>query len=355
MDDKTKEQRYEDLVNAMSKGELGMVKFLWNIVDSLDALVRKTPQGELQKLRKEVDAELKKLKDNPPKDGHTPTRQELLALILPLIKKGDKGDDGHTPTEEELLDLIESVMPDMPTVDDVVSKILPLIPKPKPGKPGKIPAHRWQGTFIQFQNPDGSWGELKNLQGAPSEPIQYAPQAGSMPYVTVVQGNTRFEGVNKIVIGDNLTAVRTPNGVIISGENGGSGGGGGNINFETPTGTIDDSNDTFTVSNDPLYIVVNGAQMFEGAGYTYLAGTITLDNPIGTGGFIRSAYGSGISVETPTGTVDDSNTTFTVANEPLYIVINGAQYFAGAGYTYLAGTITLDNPVGTGGIIRSIY
>lgn len=355
MDDKTKEQRYEDLVNAMSKGELGMVKFLWSIIDSLDSLVRKTPQGELAKLRKEVDAELKKLRDNPPKDGKAPTREELLALILPLIKKGDKGDDGKTPTKEELLDLIESVMPEPPSVTEIVGSVLKLIPKPKPGKPGKIPAHRWQGTFIQFQNPDGSWGELKNLQGAPSQAIEYAPQAGSMPLINVrTASGQRFQGVNEIIFADNLTVTKTSNGVSVSGENGG-GGGGGNINFETPTGTVDDSNDTFTVANEPLYLVVNGAQIFEGAGYTYLAGTITLDNPIGTGGFIRSAYGSGISVETPTGTVDDSNVTFTVANTPLYVVINGAQYFDGAGYSYAGGTITLDNPVGTGGVIRSIY
>lgn len=352
--DETKEKRYEDLVKAVAGGELTMVKFLWNLVDGLDSLLKKTPQSIAEKAKKDVDAALKKLKDNPPKDGKTPTRQELQALILPLIKKGDKGDDGHTPTEEELLDLIESVMPDMPDAEEIVAKLLPLIPPAKPGKPGKIPAHRWQGTFIQFQNPDGSWGEMVNLQGAPSESMEYGPApAGSMPLITVRQGATRFEGVAEIVIGDNLTATRTPNGISIAGENGG--GGGGNINFETPTGTINDSNDTFTVANDPLYLVVNGAQIFEGAGYSYAGGTITLDNPVGTGGFIRSAYGSGVSVETPTGTVDDSNVTFTVSNTPLYVVINGAQYFEGAGYSYSGGTITLDNPVGTGGVIRSVY
>ena len=64
-----------------------------------------------------------------------------------------------------------------------------------------------------------------------------------------------------------------------------------------------------------------------------------------------------LTVETPTGTVDDSNTSFTVSNEPLYIVINGAQYVAGTGTftSYAAGTITLSSAVGTGGFIRSFY
>ena len=44
-------------------------------------------------------------------------------------------------------------------------------PSGMPGKPGekgengKVPAHRWEGTKLQFQNPDGSWGELVELRG----------------------------------------------------------------------------------------------------------------------------------------------------------------------------------------------
>jgi len=67
---------------------------------------------------------------------------------------------------------------------------------------------------------------------------------------------------------------------------------GGGTTFETPVGVVDDSNTSFTVSNIPKYINVNGSQYTEGLGiYTsYLAGTITLSAPVGTGGFIISAY-----------------------------------------------------------------
>lgn len=347
----SKEKRYEDLVNAVAGGELKMVKFLWNLVSEIDALVQQTPQAQIEKRAKEVDALLKKLKDNPAKDGKTPTKSELLAIIAPLIPKPIKGDPGKTPTKAELKALIESLIPDPIPGEPGIS--LP----GKPGKAGRMPKHEWRGTFIRFETAPGEWGEWTNLQGSPAEGIEYGGNQGwgaSMPSVTVIQGNTRFEGVTKIVLGENLTATRTANGVVIDGENGG-GGGGGSLDFETPTGTIDDSNVTFDVVNTPLYLVVNGAQYFEGVHYTLVGLTITLDNPIGTGGFIRSAFGTGISIETPTGTVDDSNVDFTVSNEPKYIVVNGAQYFSGAGYTYLAGTITLDNPVGTGGFIRSVY
>jgi hypothetical protein len=66
----------------------------------------------------------------------------------------------------------------------------------------------------------------------------------------------------------------------------------GSSSFETPVGTVDDSNLTFTVSNTPKYIIVNGAQYVVGTGLyaSYSAPTITLTSAVGTGGFIRSAY-----------------------------------------------------------------
>lgn len=73
-----------------------------------------------------------------------------------------------------------------------------------------------------------------------------------------------------------------------------TGGGGSTLAFETPTGAVDDSNTSFVVLNEPLYILVNGAQYLVGTGLysSYVAGTVTLSSPVGTGGFIRSAYNS---------------------------------------------------------------
>lgn len=72
-----------------------------------------------------------------------------------------------------------------------------------------------------------------------------------------------------------------------------------------------------------------------------------------------SGSGSGhtLTAETPVGTIDDSNVTFTVMNTPLYIVVSGAAYTAGNGLfaSYLAGTITLSSAVGVGGFITSFY
>ena len=51
---------------------------------------------------------------------------------------------------------------------------------------------------------------------------------------------------------------------------------------------------------------------------------------------------AGVNVTTPTGTVNGSNITFTVTAEPLWVVADGATYFAGVGYTYSSLTVTMD-------------
>lgn len=61
-------------------------------------------------------------------------------------------------------------------------------------------------------------------------------------------------------------------------------------------------------------------------------------------GFRLSPQGGGGSSETPSGTVDGSNTTFTALNTPLFVVSDGITYFEGAGYTLSGLTITMTTP-----------
>ena len=61
------------------------------------------------------------------------------------------------------------------------------------------------------------------------------------------------------------------------------------------------------------------------------------------------------NVETPTGTVNGVNTTFTVLNEPKFVVIDGMIRFSTLGYTYSGGTIEVDPLIPPTSFIRSIY
>jgi hypothetical protein len=64
-----------------------------------------------------------------------------------------------------------------------------------------------------------------------------------------------------------------------------------------------------------------------------------------------------LSVIALTGAIDDSNMTFTAASQPTLLCINGSFYQKTGGaftWDYLAGTITISSPVGTGGSIFGI-
>jgi hypothetical protein len=68
----------------------------------------------------------------------------------------------------------------------------------------------------------------------------------------------------------------------------------GGLNRLTVAGTIDDSNVSFTVSDTPTYMIINGAMYAQGdtAGgmviWTNVAGLVTLAFPVGTGGSISA-------------------------------------------------------------------
>jgi len=57
---------------------------------------------------------------------------------------------------------------------------------------------------------------------------------------------------------------------------------------ETPTGTVDGANQTFTVTHTPNYVVSDGTTMFENAGYTIVGLTLTMTAPPVE--YIRSYY-----------------------------------------------------------------
>lgn len=72
---------------------------------------------------------------------------------------------------------------------------------------------------------------------------------------------------------------------------------------------------------------------------------------------VSSTGGSGVTVLTVTGTINDLNVTFTTTSLPTLLAINGGFYQQSGGsitWSYLAGTITLSSPVGTGGSIFGV-
>lgn len=91
---------------------------------------------------------------------------------------------------------------------------------------------------------------------------------------------------------------------------------------------------------------------FRGGGDTVSAGSgisISTVNGVKT----ITATGSGVTYETPTGTVNGSNTSFTVTATPLFVIVDGVTYFENNGYTLVGLAITTSVP--PTGFIRSAF
>ena len=65
-------------------------------------------------------------------------------------------------------------------------------------------------------------------------------------------------------------------------------GGTGGVSFETPSGAVNGSNVTFTVTQTPLFIVADNQTYFQNFGFTLSGLTITMD--AAPYNFIRSAH-----------------------------------------------------------------
>lgn len=178
----------------------------------------------------------------------------IAGVDYPIPKNGRDGANGYTPTPTEIISLIK-----------------PLIPEPIQGEPGingKTPTAKEIIKAIQ------------SLEG--DEATSFAKRLGSIIDISYIRNAQTFMFNGKRIKIEELM------------HGSGSSSGGSTLHTETPTGTVDDSNVTFTVAHEPFYISVNGAIYSVGTGLysTYVAGTITLTSAVGTGGFITSYYQS---------------------------------------------------------------
>lgn len=203
------------------------------------------------------DAEIVNIRFLKGDKGDSPTNEELLQLITPLIPAPVNGNDGYTPIKGK--DYFDGEDGSAPSKKELLALIKPLIPVAIEGTAGKdavIDQDSLVDTIIEKIRKDKALdvSDIRNFQ-------------------SFVYGGTKYK-VSELMHGGSSSSGATT------------------LVAETPTGTVDDSNVTFTVTHEPLYIVVNGAQYAVGTGTysSYAAGTITLSSAVGTGGFIRSYY-----------------------------------------------------------------
>lgn len=265
--------------------------------------------------------------------GDSPTREELLSLITPLIPepikgdKGDRGDDAITISSLKPKDVQKGYLwvqepsnklfqfngkgwveigknGHTPTVAELNAIIKPLIPaKAKDGRTPVKGVDYFDGKNGSPDTPDevvvkinsskkiidaervrGLTKAFELLEKYGTNPEGKAT-GGGRDIRILANGSEVSQHVTEIDFTTNLSVTYSNNGKLTVTATSGAG-----TNVETPTGTINGSNTAFTVSNEPKWVLVNGVTYFSGVGYSYAGGTITLDFAPVTGSWIRSIY-----------------------------------------------------------------
>lgn len=200
---------------------------LKKILGSVDKIIEKKAKAERDLLFKDIKAD-SQFKGNT---GPAPSTEFLLELIRPLIPNVT---DGKTPTKEELAAIAKPLLLELMTQDLVINRVI---------------AERDKETN------DKVFGKVTDLIAAEISKIKRFGGGGSGDRVTAGSGiSISFNNAGKKVI----TAT-------------------GSAAVETPTGDVDGSNTSFTVTAVPNWIVADGISYYEGAGYSRSGFNITMD------------------------------------------------------------------------------
>jgi hypothetical protein len=140
-------------------------------------------------------------------------------------------------------------------------------------------------------------------------------------------------------------------------EAGSGGGASGFVDGETPTGAINGSNLAYTLAGTPspgtsLHLYANGVRLRPTTDYSVSGTGITMVAALQTGDWFRADYrttsapaGNYADAEIPSGTIDGSNTAFTLANTPtsgaLHVYLNGVRLRPTTDYTTTGTGLTM--------------
>ena len=229
-------------------------------------------------------------------------------------KKGDTGKDGYTPIKnKDYFDGKDAVLDEIKVISEVLSKV----PIPRDGLNGK------DGESIV--GPRGENG-IDGKDGSPDT------------------GEQIIEKLNPIKNSLDFTVLKNIPDFLTTRDIGQSGGGGG------PTLQFQDEGVTITQSPITKLNVTGtgGSIVYSGNGLA------TLDLTGGSGSPVT------YFAETPSGTINSSNVTFTLANSPtsnecVIVILDGLTQYNGIDYTVSGSTITFVSAPATGSSIFTYY
>jgi hypothetical protein len=149
------------------------------------------------------------------------------------------------------------------------------------------------------------------------------------------------------------------------------------VKGEVPSGTKDSSNVTFTLATTPitgsLQLYINGIRLKLTDDYTITGGTITMGTAPNSGDILLADYATSTGTfstgstsfiinETPSGTIDSSNTAFDTASNfvagSILVYLDGQLQKPGASYDYVetdSNTITFNTAPVSGSVLLVSY
>lgn len=188
--------------------------------------------------------------------------QRIVALI-PTPKDGEDGDD--------------AVIDEVSIVKKAAKLVLANLPEPKPVKIPKIDHEKLAGIVAQQIDE----GKIK-LKSKHIEDYEDPTKSAEVVLRRFIARGALHGAGDTVKAGTNITLTRNSDGTTTISSSGGS----SSSPILTATGSINDSNTVFTFATTPAFVVVNGATYIHGGGVTIAGTTVTLDNPVGTGGSI---------------------------------------------------------------------
>lgn len=219
------------------------------------------------------------------KEGHTPTDQELLALIEPLIPEVTDGKDGKTPTDSHLRSLILPMIPE-PVVNEARdghtptdSELMALINKAL--NKNKETKDLTSTEIIRLLKGKLSYNDLKDLPDVQKWMSQIASKISSKTYSLAELDDVNLDGLTQTDGKYNLGS--------------GSGASGNFVDSETVARTF---SAVYTLAHVPVlgsvHVFGGGSRLYPGTGniadastdYTVSGGIITTKYDYGDGGLL---------------------------------------------------------------------
>ena len=258
---------------AAQAERIEQTEHLKSIVDKLD-----THSEPLKKMNSFIEAVRGEPGYSPVKGKDYYTDEEAKDFLEKATPVKDKhyrdGIDGHTPTKEELLQIIEPLIPEpIPGKDAVVDEeriiqaILSKIPKPKNGTPGADGKNPSVKEVVK-----ATLSHLQNLKGSDRPSLKMFREADDLIGSVALHKNMLHNMPKSLIDGDQRW--------------GGHGGSGGTAVWTSGSFTGDNNTTVFTLPAIPssiLFLFINGQRQLVPSDYSLAGATITFTSaPLST-------------------------------------------------------------------------